>query len=354
MRRAFADAARARPAAALGVGPGEIEILEIAAFQTGVGVGQDGPRLVMQGITYPRHPITALLDHGVAEFLRQAFFIQLADQLLVAAADGAIHAIDPLQTLFGLIRLGDVLTGADQPRDASARIHRRFTGGVKDAHRVIGAHHPIHDVVRRAVFQGILHRLLHPRSVVRVDAAEEKFITRRDLAGRETEDAEHLVGPAYPVGDDIPFPGAQLKDPFDLFESALLITEIRLLPALLGDVFQDVDGRQVGAGGVIETEAPRSEDLSRRETQFLGDLVMGQIPHGRGTGRQRPIAFRKGLPIGPADHRRDLHAGQRRVGAVGAQDMEPFIMDEGGIAHRVHHDGPVATVDRGAGGRVLG
>jgi len=98
--RLLANAPSARSAPAIGVGPSEIQVLEIASFNSGAGDSANAPGRVVFRQPHPGHPIAAIFDHHRADGLSQRLLVLSADHVVITKADRAKHAIQLPQALW--------------------------------------------------------------------------------------------------------------------------------------------------------------------------------------------------------------------------------------------------------------
>lgn len=91
------------------LGPGQIEQLQEAVFDAGMGHRANGLVLVVLDVADPGHAVAALLDDGVAHVLQQGLLVRRPRQRPVARAQGAQRAAQA-----GVVGRGDA-AGPDRP-----------------------------------------------------------------------------------------------------------------------------------------------------------------------------------------------------------------------------------------------
>ena len=130
------------------------------------------------------------------------------------------------QLALGPPQLRDVLHDAELAHGTAGLVPRDVALAVHDAHRAVGPHHAVLDVVARPAAQGDLARLGGLLSIVGMDQTHPAL--RAIAAGRRlhAENAAGLVGERYAAGRIVALPPADAREALRRLEPALALPEV--------------------------------------------------------------------------------------------------------------------------------
>ncbi len=209
------------------------------------------------------------------------------------------------------------------------------------------------DLVRLAVVDRIPVGGIDRGAVVRVDAVDEGFVRRLELARIDLEDAEHLFGPQQHVAAQVQLPVADLRQALRLRETPLARTQALFGALALGDVVLDRDEVRDAALAVTDRLDVHRHPVRRPVLAVIKQFrVLDAFAAGERIGD--PL-HRRAVGRGPVQEVRrraaadlvDRPAGQPRIRAVGPFDLALRVGDHDQHAGAVDYElqQPQQTLD---------
>ena len=127
---------------------------------------------------------------------------------------------------FLTLRLGNVLPDAGHAHRMAGSVTDDVTSRIQRADGPVGADDSVLEPERLAVRERAPDCLLDKATIVGKDAFEKSWIAPDRVAARDAVDLLELLGPPYSIGDDVPFPTADMSDALGLHEPLFASREL--------------------------------------------------------------------------------------------------------------------------------
>jgi hypothetical protein len=233
----------------------------------------------------------------------------------------------------GGLAFGHVLHGAARAQRRAALVVVGPPAFDHPLDAAVGKQQPVLDLVRLAVVDRVPVGGVDGLAVVRVDALDERFVRRLELARIDLEDAEHLFGPQQHVAAQVELPVADLRQALRLRESPFARAQALVGALALGDVVLDRDEVRDATFAIADRLDVHRYPVRRSVLAVVQQLgVLDAL-----AARDRIVDPLHGRPVGrgPVQEARrraaadlvDRPAGEPRVRAVDAFDLALRVGD---------------------------
>ena len=253
-----------------------------------------------------------------------------------------LHLLRLAQLILEVAPVRDVLHGADHADGAAVGVVNDVGELVDPAHRPVGAHDPVLDVVALARFPRRAARRAHDVALVGVNELVERRRGAGELPRRQAEDALRLVRPAEMIRSvELGHPAADVGDLLRAFEERAMLLDRFCRANGVAHVAVADDAADDPAFDALGRDEPL-DDAPVAKAHQAGRFRRRVGPHRLGVEqeRRRPLELR-------ADRRGDRrNAAGRDVGRNAEDFEEPAVVADQTAVQIEHDHAVVCRIER--------